>query len=755
MRHWFIVSVLLCTSIATAQQSPRGVVSGTVTEAGTGEAVIGANVLVLGAARTGRSLGAATNRYGYFALASLPMGAHRLRVTSVGFRADTVDVVLTPDKPEIRIEIHLESESIEMAEVTVEAVRTSDMHGRVSSVDVPVEQVLRLPALGGEADLFRALQLVPGVKAASELSSGLYIRGGSPDQNLVLLDRMPVYNPSHLAGFLSTFNTDAINHVTLIKGAMPAEYGGRLSSVIDITMKEGARDRLHGSGGVSMIDSRLTLEGPVTDDATFMVSGRRVYLDAMIALFSEEKLGYYFYDFVAKGNMRLGANDRLFASGIFGRDVFADEGMNERYEINWGNTALNLRWTHVHSSRLFTNASFIVSNYAFNSRIEEQQGNFKSTSGIFDYILRGEAEWYPATDHVVKGGIEAFAHGFAAEATARLDEFGEFPVRPSRTNVTEASLYAQDEWSVNERLRLNLGGRLLYFDHGGFMRAEPRLAAFYTLDDGTTLKAAFAGANQVLHLVTRADLGLPTDMWFPSSQSLPPAWSVQYVLGASRSFDGGAWDVSLETYYKTMRNLLEFKENAEFTVSAPLADELRSGSGRAWGAELFVQKRMGALTGWIGYTLAWAERTFPDLNRGRAFPPRYDRRHDVSVVANYRLGESWELTATWVYGTGQAFTYPVAQYAISEYNTPYYLYTDRNGGRLPASHRLDLNFSHAFSWFGWAWKAHISVYNAYNYRNPFSRRVDRVYNDDGTVSAKMVQMTLFPIIPSIGLTFAF
>lgn len=727
----------------------QGVISGTVQEAGSGEAVIGANVLLEG---TGK--GAATNRYGYFAIAGLAIGEYTLRISAVGYQTETRTVAIT-NGDAVRLLVELPPSVIELGEVSIEANRQEKEARRISSVDVPIEQILRLPSLGGEVDLFRALQLLPGVQESSELSSGLYIRGGSPDQNLVLLDRMVLYNPSHLGGFLSTFNSDAINHVTLIKGAMPAEYGGRLSSVVDVTMREGGRDRLRGSGGISMIDSRLTLDGPISDDVTFMISGRRVYLDWLVELMSDESLPYYFYDLVAKTNIRLGENDRLFFSGFFGRDVIGDPDASEdnEFDITWGNTAGNLRWTHIFGSKLFTNVSAVVSDYRFGSEMEEWDNTrFKTVSGILDYSLRGEAEYFHSAEHTFKAGAELTLHTFTSEASSDQEEFYDFDSFLPTHRGTELSLFLQDEWKVNERLTAQLGGRAFYFDRGNHFRLEPRLAAFYTLDNEVTLKAAFIGANQFLHLVSRNDLALPTDMWFPSTSTLPPSYSLQYVLGASRDFEDGMYSVSLEGYYKTMNNLLEFRDNAYFSIFAPLENELTGGDGRGYGVELFVQKRKGSFTGWLGYTLAWTDRTFPELNEGKTYPPRYDRRHDVSLVLNYRLGKRWEFTAVWVYGTGQAFTFPVAQYQLDVNDPVKLLYSERNGYRMPSYHRLDLNFSYAFQWFGWDWKASINVYNTYNRMNPFSRYLDYDYYKD---SWELKQLTLFPLLPTFGLSFEF
>lgn len=749
LRFLLIIVLTLLPVVLRAQ----GVISGTVQEAGSGEVIIGANVLI-----TGSGKGAATNRYGYFAIAGLPYGDYTLRISAIGYHQETRTITLD-EHQSVRLVIELRSAVIELGEVSIEADREFDDKQRISAVSVPMEQILRLPSLGGEVDLFRALQLLPGVQESSELSSGLYIRGGSPDQNLILLDRMVLYNPSHLGGFLSTFNADAINNVTLIKGAMPAEYGGRLSSVVDVSMREGGRDRVRGAGGISMIDSRLTIDGPINEDITFMLSGRRVYLDWLVDLMTDEAtLNYYFYDLVAKTNIRLGDNDRIFFSGFFGRDVMGDpdDGNSDDFSIAWGNSAGNLRWTHIFGNNLFTNVSAVISDYRFGSELVEwDDTRFKTISGILDYSLRGEAEYFHSAAHTFKGGIELTLHTFTSEASSDEYEFSEFtPYLPTHRG-TELSLFLQDEWMVDGNFTLQLGGRAFYFDRGPYFRLEPRFTAFYTTGQQLTFKAAFIGANQFLHLVSRNDISLPTDMWFPSTATLPPSWSLQYVLGVERPFLDGMYSISLEGYYKSMNNLLEFRDDAVFSIFAPLEDELIRGDGQGYGIELFVQKRKGSFTGWLGYTLAWTDRTFPELNDGRSFPPRYDRRHDISLVLNYTLSNRWEFTAVWVYGTGQAFTFPVAQYQLDDreyYPSTRLLYSERNGERLPAYHRLDLNFSYAFKWFDWDWKASINLYNTYNRMNPYSRYLDRNWRSDHW---ELKQLTLFPLLPTFGLSFVF
>lgn len=780
------LALLACIAPLRAQTSAGRSIAGTVTEEASGEYVTGATIILHrdSTVLTGAGIrGAISNKYGFFSIANVASGAYFLTARSVGHETHTERIIVGDDDAARRFEVHLAERSHRTDSVIVRASKDPSPTASLSRVELRPDFLQKLPSIGGETDIFRALQLLPGVKAVSEISSGLYVRGGSPDQNLTLLDGVIVYNPSHLGGFLSTFNSDAVRDIKLIKGAFPAEYGGRVSSVLDMTMREGTKEKLSGAGGISLINSRLTLEGPLGDRSTFMLSGRRMYLDLlMLALPSDVKSEtptYYFYDFNGKVNYKLSESDHLFLSGYFGRDVLDNPSDNDvDFSVDWGNATANLRWAHIVSPQLFTNFSAVYSDYTFSTQVLEKDtlyhnSNFKSISGIRDYMLRGEAQYYPDDDHVVKFGVEATEHRFRADASAELDEFGRIDQNPTILTALDASVYAQDEWQITPRLSANLGARLYYFQRGDYIRVEPRVSLAYTLTDAVTFKGAFATGNQFLHLITRNNISLPTDVWFPSTATVKPAEAVQGVLGVETRLFDDEYLLTVEGYYKKTRNLLEYQDTASFTLLAPLEKSFTSGTGQAYGVEVFLNKRMGPFTGWIGYTLAWTRRLFADLNNGREFYPRYDRRHDISVVVTYKLGESWELGATWVYGTGQAYTTASGQYSI---NLPYgdptdrvedddpffgnsgrtFDYTERNGYRLPAFHKLDLNFTHSFRWFDMPWQLSLNVYNAYNHRNVFSQSLKQVYDPaTGLTTAKLSRITLFPIIPSIGLSFKF
>lgn len=793
---------------ASLLRAQNGVISGTVSEAGSGEAVIGVNV-ILSKDETASSAsaiirGARTNKFGFYSIPNAPQGAYFIIVRGVGYKQFSKAVTIDKPDASIKMNIALKQANVSAGEVTVTAERETKSVANISAVELKADMVRKLPTIGGEADVFRMLQYMPGIKSGGELSSGLYVRGGSPDQNLTLLDGVIVYNPSHLGGFLSVFNNDAIRDVRVIKGAFPAEYGGRLSSVIDLTMKEGSKEKIGGTANLSLIAARATVEGPIGEDVSFMVSGRRTYLDPLLALSSaitrtESSLNYYFYDVNAKINYKISDNDRIFVSGYFGNDVLASTagGTGDaalRFGIDWGNATANLRWTHVVSPTFFTNFSAIYTDYRNGINLGFGSGatevGFTTFSQIRDITLRGDAQYFPAQEHNIKFGFDATFHRFTTLLEAKSVTFQQALAALGSNNTIdalEASIYAQDEWTINEQFMTNIGVRMAYFQRGDRFLPEPRASLSYSVFSGNTdsfindlsIKGAFAMANQFLHLVIRNDVALPTDTWFPATDNIKPANAVQYVLGAETKLFNGEYTFSVEGYYKFMRNLYEFRDNAPFGILTPTEAVLTEGVGDAYGVEFFLEKRMGNFTGWLGYTLSWATRTFAELNDGKPFFPRFDRRHDISLVGTYKFSDDWEIGATWTFATGQAFTMPSAQYSFPtvggiQQTNPLIQsvrvnYTERNGFRLPDFHKLDVNITHYFTWLGLPFNAALSVYNAYNRQNPFQWvvRYGTVTNStpvptEGAIarSANILvpsvqQTALFGIIPTLSIGFKF
>jgi hypothetical protein len=791
----FITLSSLCSVQIFAQTVNTTTISGTVSESASGEAVIGVNVMVY---RAGLSkvqglkplAGARTNKYGFYAIPNISQGEYDLVVKGISYKDFTVQVTVRPEEPSLRYNIALRNQISKSSEVVVQGKRTNDdptSTSRISAIEMSPELLKSLPALGGEVDVFRAMQLMPGVKSASEVSSGLYVRGGSPDQNLTLLDNVPVYNPSHLGGLLSVFNNDALRNTRLIKGAFPAEYGGRLSSVIDITMKEGTKEKFSGEGGLSVINSRLTIEGPISENATFMISGRRLYLDLIFAAvknllpanIASNVPDYYFYDLNAKINYKLGENDRLYLSGYWGYDLLQPSSFGDvRVGVSWGNAIGNLRWSHIVSPTFFTNFSVALTNYDFTTDIgsTNQRGepvNFFSASQIRDWIVRGEGEWFEVQNHDVKFGVESIFHSYRGlvESNGRFSA-GNFSLDESGGSLNESaeiSAFVQDEWSITPALTVNAGLRSVWWQRGNYFFLEPRLSATYAVNEDITLKAAYALSNQFVHLIIRNDIGVPSDVWFPSTERVKPANGNQFVLGGEAQLFEKEWLFSVEGYYKSLQNVYEFKDEATFSLLAPVDDQFTAGTGEAYGVEFLIRKQMGQWSGWLGYTLSWAWRTFPELNGGKPFAPRFDRRHDVSFVLTYKHDEKWEFGMTWVYQTGQAFTMPVAQFDFVQLTNgktpsgtpaPRFLSTERNAFRLPAFHKLDLSATYKFEFLGLPFSASISVYNAYNRANPFFWQIQYPSVPPGSppplVRVPFVnQIALFPILPTFGIGFKF
>lgn len=773
-----ILAALFHSSVAAPAQTRS--CSGTLTEAQSGEAIIGANILVYrdssGAAVGPILAGARTNTFGFFSLPQLPFGSYIVLVRALGYTALPKALVISEDANVQGIRLQGKRKNVLLDSITVSGKRSGQSFApSISIVDISMETVKAMPALGGEPDVYRTIQLMPGVKVANEVSGGLYIRGGSPDQNLTLLDGIPVYNPLHLGGFLSTFNSDAISNTRLIKGAFPAEYGGRLSSVIDITMKEGTKEKFSGSGGVSLLASRLLLEGPIGDKATFMISGRRTYLDLLAGLISGgESPDYNFHDVNAKFNWTISDNDRLFVSGYLGQDFLAPPrnpgNENGLFFSQWGNYTGQVRWTHIFSPTLFTKFTAFSTSYYFgletylrNIRTEERRFRYGINSRLQDFGFRAEAETFFAGGHALKMGIDGVLHTFTTIARDSLQRPDFLRNLNQNLSTWETSAFIQDEWSPSPMLTTNVGVRIAHFQSGNHFFVEPRASAVISLSEHFSVNAAFAGSSQFLHLLAQPNPNIlvPTDAWFPSNERIRPSYATQYVLGAKYSDTEERLEIAAEVYYKYLQNIYDYKDSviaSGFVI--PVESAITLGNGEAYGLEVFLQKSIGNITGWLGYTLSWTTRTFPEINQGRPFFPRYDRRHDVTAMVSFALGEQWDFSATWVYGTGQAFTMPSGTVelplVLPVQQDPRYqvtplrnVVTERNGFRLPPFHKLDVNFIHKFQWFNLPFYLSLSVYNVYSRQNPDFAQV--VYTPQGN---RVLITSLFPIIPTVGLRFS-
>jgi hypothetical protein len=767
----FIFILLFCPNLIS-QQSGNSI-SGIVREAGSEEIIIGANVALYSDSLKSELpiRGAATNSFGYYSIPNIPPGKYYLFVSSIGYRSQSLILNTAETDSNRRLDFYLIKTAYSLDEVLVTETRT-DFSNTTSTVEVNPEFVQKLPSFGGETDIIKALQLLPGVSASSEISTGLYVRGGSPDQNLTLIDGVTVYNPTHLGGFASTFNSDVLKRIKLIKGNFPAEYGGRLSSVLDITMREGTKEEFKGAAGINMISSRGTIEGPLSETSTFILSGRKMYLDRLLPLVkSFDNLPRYgFYDMNGKINYTVSEKNKIFISGFFSRDYINEPPLNQDvgFDIAWKNATLNLTWTSISSPSIFTNTSIMYTNYKFSTLIVDKNPtleplDFFTSSVINDILLRREMEIYYWTDHNIKAGVEILTHLFN---TTTSDYFiKELQYRPNfGTDITaiEGAFYAQDEWKISESLQSNFGGRLYYFQTGKFLRFEPRLSLTYFLSDRLVFRTAGSIVHQTLHLLSRPDILLPTDIWYPSTETIEPAKSVQGSLGFEATSIDRSFLFTLEGYYKKLSNIYEYKPNADFQYQSNLTEQVTKGTGEAYGVEFFLNKRIGNFSGWIGYTLAWTRRHFEEINAGLRFYPRYDKRHDISFVTAFELASNLSIGATWVYGTGQAYALQTGQYSFKSLANPtpaddeiYYDYSARDAFRLPPFHKLDVSIKYKHLFGRNEIEFSLDVYNIYNRYNAFSKYIGYRLNEEGERVPLLKQFTIFPFLPTLGINFTF
>ena len=787
-------SLLLLFAILVGLTSiaQKHTLSGYVQDMRSGEKIISANVYDL---RTKQ--GTTTNDYGFFSL-TLDTDTIELSVSFVGYSLFSSKFYLNRS---LSLNIELDP-SIQLAEVVITDKKSQNMvqSTQMSIVEMPMQQIKALPVLLGEADVLKSLQLMPGVQSGSEGSSGLYVRGGGPDQNLILLDGVPVYNASHLFGFFSVFNADAISSVKLIKGGFPARYGGRLSSVIDIRMKEGNMKEFHGEGSIGNVSAKFTFEGPIVKDKTyFIISARRTYIDVLAAPIIQainnsfgtgEKMraGYFFYDANAKINHKFSEKDRLYLSFYSGRDkaytstaqkyVYNDTTNTEKmgFDLYWGNLTSSLRWNHVFTNKLFANVTAVYSKYNFVTennyttiRGEDIQSDFlfsydsgiENSGGMIDF------DYQPVPAHSIKFGANYLYHTFRPGVTSiKVNEDGQNIEQKFGQNnlyANEFYAYAEDSWNISGILKLNFGVHYSGFavQQRYYDSFQPRASLRVLVSEKLSFKAAYSHMNQYIHLLTNSTIGLPTDLWLPSTDSVLPESSKQAALGFAYNIDNN-WDLTIEGFYKTMENLIEYKEGASFLqLSNGWESKIEMGRGYSYGAEILLRRNFGKLTGWVGYTLSWSWRDFENINFGEPFPYKYDRRHDISIVAFYELSKNIDFGFTWVYGTGNAVTLGVARYASAfqyygydNYSNQYWneieFYNGRNSYRMPAYHRLDVsaNFHKEKKWGTRTWS--VGLYNAYSRQNPFYLYFG--YQNNGRV---LKQVSLFPIIPSVRYAFKF
>ena len=789
MKHFSLCAAFLLILMPLNGQSKNHfTISGYVREAVSGESLIGVNIYL-----TDHKIGTVTNTYGFYSLTLPSADSVGLVISYIGFNTEIIKVSLDKN---VELNINLKPNII-LKEVTITADRRERQSEsiKMSTVTLQPAQIKNVPSLLGEKDVLKVLQLMPGVQKGSEGSSGLYVRGGGPDQNLIILDDAIVYNASHLFGFFSLFNGDALKSVELTKGGFPARYGGRLSSVLDMNMKEGNKQEWHGEGGIGLISSRLTVEGPlIKGKSSIILSGRRTFVDLLTRPFLKGEIpSYYFYDFNAKINYDFGRKDKLYLSGYFGQDKYSLKTTNDQYRentgFNWGNSTGTLRWNHLFTNKLFSNTSLIFSKYSFGIQdkyyqfIDKKNYYAEYYSGIKDYSVKFDIDYIPSPRHWVKAGVISIDHRFNPHAFVEEDLINNNKVRDIKyINGIESGVYIEDTWQPFQALKINGGMRFSHFiaTKNQYHNFEPRLSAAWRFENNYALKASYATMNQYIHLLSNTGLGLPTDLWVPTTDRVKPQQSKQIALGLVKELPEHDLSLSLEGYYKKMNNVIGYKEGATFIIlddpksaaEKNWEDNVTAGKAWSYGVEMLLQKKTGRLTGWIGYTLSWTQMQFDSVNFGKKFYARYDRRHDISVVANYKLSDHISLSGTWVYGTGNAITLSNSSYWVStdqpalgsgmlNYNTQgfwgntvAYDFGQKNNFRMAPYHRLDLGiqFHKTKKWGERIWE--ISVYNVYNRMNPFYYYSTSVVTPTSSVGV-LRQVSLFPAIPSFSYSLKF
>ncbi len=771
-----LIFLLSCWVIlARGQAAAQYTLSGTLTDAATGETLIGVTV------RAENGAGAVSNEYGFYSL-TLSEGSHTFSYAYLGYGAVSRELNLQRDQ---KLDIALSDLQTVLNEIVIRAEQRDE---RVEQAQMGVEKInmaeLRtLPMLMGERDLLKIIQLLPGVKSAGEGNSGFYVRGGTADQNLILLDEAPVYNAGHLLGFFSTFNADAVKDATLYKGGMPAQFGGRIASVLDVKMNEGNNQDLDVSGGIGLISSRLNVEGPIRKGkSSFLLTGRRTYLDLLMLTSHDpdkKSTALYFYDLNAKVNFQIDGRNRLFVSGYSGRDVLKLG--NGTFGVDWGNTTYTLRWNHLFSDRLFSNTSLIYSNYDNKIDVKFGANDFRISSRIRDYNLKQDFQWFPDSRRALKFGFQIINHTItpsSVDASGASELIGQKEAQ-KRYGLESAAFVSYEwkgakRWNVVYGLRISdfavLGAGDFYtYDGEGrisstrtygagdlvsnYLVAEPRLSASYRLAGRSSLKFGYARNAQYLHLISNSAASNPTDLWMPTTNYVKPEIADQVSLGWFRNFGPESQiEFSTEAYYKFMQNQIDYRNGAEIQGNPNPEADLLFGTGRAYGLELLLKKKTGLVTGWVGYTLARTERRIPGIDHGNFYAARQDRTHELNVVAMHQLTPRWQLSAAWVYYTGNAVTFPGGKYRVNE-STAYY-FTERNGYRMPAYHRLDLGASYQArksKRFESEWT--FSIFNAYNRKNAYTITFRDSETHPGTTEA--VKTALFGIVPSVSWNFKF
>lgn len=756
-----------------ARNADKYSLSGTISSSKTGETLIAATIRWVGT-----KVASISNEYGFYSI-TLPKGTQQIEVSAIGFRSVTKSIDLNGP---MRLNLALEEDAneLETVSITSTSAKRDIENPQMGMERVNLKETKNIPMVLGERDVIKTLQLLPGVKSSGEGAGGFFVRGGSADQNMILLDEAPVYGASHLLGFFSTFNSDAIKNVTLYKSGMPAQYGGGLSSVMDVKMNDGNLRKLGVSGGVGMIAARLNVEGPIQKEkSSFLISARRTYLDAFLKLSKDSAIrnsSLYFYDVNAKANYILGEKDRIYVSGYFGRDVLSADNLAG---INWGNATATLRWNHLFSNKLFSNTSLIFSNYNYKITSDEEESSLSLFSQIRDFNFKEDLQWFINDKNTLSFGLNSIYHTIKPGEVRAEGNSGLVSQNLENRYSLDNAIYASNTWKVAEGLSLTYGLRLsafsilgkgTYYDLNNagqvtgettykrgelvktYINLEPRIAASLQLSESAALKASYVRNSQNLHLISNSNSASPVDRWTASTNIIKPELSDQVSLGYYKNLAGDHYELTIETYYKDLKNQIDYRNGADIYTNKPIETQLLFGKGRAYGVEWLLKKKTGKLTGWLAYTLSKSERQVDGINNNQWYNTRQDRTHDISIVAMYELNKKWSFSANWVFATGNAVTFPNAKYTLL--GESYFYYSARNADRMPAYHRLDLGATHILKKRkNFSSELSFSLYNAYGRSNAY--RIAFRENENEPNVTEAVKTSLFRFVPSISYDFKF
>ncbi len=789
MQRFISLLTLLIIFSTTAFSQEKYTISGYVKDKRTGEAMIGATVYA-----EGLSVGTSANEYGYFSL-TLPKGEYTIVISFIGYDNYTQKVILDKNI-KINTELGESAEQMDVFEVVDEKEQKANVEDvQMSVVKLDIDAIKKVPAFMGEVDVIKTMTLMPGIQSGGEGNNGFFVRGGGSDQNLVLLDEATVYNASHLLGFFSVFNGDAIKDLQIYKGGIPARYGGRLSSLLDIKMKEGNSKKFSSSGGIGTVSSRLTLEGPIVKDkGSFILSGRRTYADQFLRFAKDTSLRknkLYFYDFNAKANYIINDKNRIFVSGYFGRDVFR---FGDEFSMSWGNSTGTVRWNHLFNDKLFSNVTFIASKFDYNLGVPDGIQEFNWESNIIDYSLKADFSYFINPKNTLKFGAQSIQHTFKPGTIIGGEEsvFNAF-VLPDNYGL-ENAVYIGNEQEIGTLLTIEYGirfssfhnlGKTTYYEYdksnpdlytssdtiettGGIYQSyynpEPRFSAKYTLNEFSSIKASYNRTAQYLQLANNSVSASPLALWFPSSPNVKPQQADQVAAGYFRNFKKNMFETSIEVYYKWMYNSIDFRDHAQLLLNKFLEGELRIGKSWSYGTELLVRKNQGKFTGWVAYTLSRTQREIAEINNGNTYLAPYDRTHDVSVVGSYEISKRVDVGMTWVYSTGAPITVPTGRFTYKGNVIP--VYSDRNAERMPSYHRLDLSVTvngktaeekgpkkNGKKRWGYQSSWNFSAYNVYMRKNAFTINFQQSKEDPTVTEAYKIY--LFSIVPSITYNFKF